>query len=348
MELAYGRAPYAKFPPMKVMVLTLQEEPPTADIYKDHSYEFSSHFHSMVAKCLRKDPSKRPSVKKLLEHKFFKSARDKQYLVDKIIKKMPVKRFPANPKLLNICELRHRTVARDVDDGEKGKPVSVGSWVFDKNEFDQLKLQATLEKESSGSHVARVASVQASYADEEPTPKGARPPGTGAVGSNHLAVPNAGAPQHVRTPSAGVLSSADDSGSSSETEEASDEEHHRPLPDFSDPSGGARSSQQPASVRVQQASGGHSGDHSPVTSPGVEHQAGRFRVCDDEESSANALSPHQVGLRDDPGYDRYHTHQQQEQPNAFPAFHNEAYTEDDQGDAAETQQVGRFAISEDQ
>ena len=35
-------------------------------------------------------------------------------------------------------------------------------------------------------------------------------------------------------------------------------------------------------------------------------------------------------------------------PSSFPAFHNEAYTDDDQGDQAETQQVGRFAISEDQ
>lgn len=50
LELAYGRAPYAKFPPMKVMVLTLQEDPPTAEIYKDHSYEFSSNFHSMISK----------------------------------------------------------------------------------------------------------------------------------------------------------------------------------------------------------------------------------------------------------------------------------------------------------
>ncbi len=59
MELGYGRAPYSQFQPMKVLLLTLQEEPPTCEIYKDNSYKFSKHYHSLIAKCLRKDPTKR-------------------------------------------------------------------------------------------------------------------------------------------------------------------------------------------------------------------------------------------------------------------------------------------------
>lgn len=54
MELGYGRAPYARFQPMKVMLLTLEEEPPQCDIYKDESYKFSKNYHSMISKCLRK------------------------------------------------------------------------------------------------------------------------------------------------------------------------------------------------------------------------------------------------------------------------------------------------------
>ena len=106
----------------------------------------------MIAKCLRKDPARRPSVKKLLEHKFFKAAKDKNYVVEKIVKRMTLtKAPPPNTKLLNLCELRHPTIhhgangACDADDGED-RPISVGSWVFDKKEFDEMKLRAAEEK----------------------------------------------------------------------------------------------------------------------------------------------------------------------------------------------------------
>ena len=59
LELAYGRAPHADFTPAQLLRSTLQEEPPTAEIYKDNSHKFSKHFHSLIAKCLRKDPTKR-------------------------------------------------------------------------------------------------------------------------------------------------------------------------------------------------------------------------------------------------------------------------------------------------
>jgi hypothetical protein len=90
MELGYGRAPYAKFPPMKVMLLTLQEDPPTCAIYKDTSgYEFSKAYHSMIAKCLRRDPKKRPTARKLLEHKFFQRAANNAYVLENLVKKLP-------------------------------------------------------------------------------------------------------------------------------------------------------------------------------------------------------------------------------------------------------------------
>ncbi|AYV86922.1 MAG: hypothetical protein Sylvanvirus14_7 [Sylvanvirus sp.] len=85
LELAYGRAPYARFEPMKAMLLTLQEDPPTADLYNDRSFDFSKSFHRLVAKCLVKDPKKRPTVKKLLDHEFFKQKKNSEYVVEKLI-----------------------------------------------------------------------------------------------------------------------------------------------------------------------------------------------------------------------------------------------------------------------
>lgn len=145
MELAFGRAPYAKFQPMKVMLLTLSEEPPTCEIYKDNSYEFSSAFHEMISKCLRKDASKRRNAKKLLEHKFFKKAKDKAYIIEKIVKKLPPR--PETKEKIHICKEKTVTDAQKI---EKSKPVSVGSWVFDKDEFEEFKRLEREREEKEG------------------------------------------------------------------------------------------------------------------------------------------------------------------------------------------------------
>ena len=81
LELAKGYAPYAKYPPMKVLILTIQEDPPSLDTYdeEDTEYdmenmmeydeEFSKSFKGFVQMCLQKDPHKRPKSLELLQSK---------------------------------------------------------------------------------------------------------------------------------------------------------------------------------------------------------------------------------------------------------------------------------------
>mmetsp|Transcript_30377 Transcript_30377/g.34036 ORF Transcript_30377/g.34036 Transcript_30377/m.34036 type:complete len:258 (+) Transcript_30377:1052-1825(+) len=81
MELAKGYAPYAKYPPMKVLILTIQEDPPSLDTYDDedgddcddwlecYDEEFSKSFRSFVDSCLQKNPAKRPTTSNLLQSK---------------------------------------------------------------------------------------------------------------------------------------------------------------------------------------------------------------------------------------------------------------------------------------
>lgn len=58
IELATGRAPYAKYSPIKILMMTLQNEPPTLD-RNNCKYKFSKTFKDMIDSCLKKDPAKR-------------------------------------------------------------------------------------------------------------------------------------------------------------------------------------------------------------------------------------------------------------------------------------------------
>jgi serine/threonine protein kinase len=84
LELANGQAPYAKFPPMKVLMLTLQNSPPTLDRDKT-LHKYTRQFKDMIDSCLQKDPARRPTAEKLLAHPFFKCAKKPSYLVSTIL-----------------------------------------------------------------------------------------------------------------------------------------------------------------------------------------------------------------------------------------------------------------------
>lgn len=88
LELAHGHAPFARLPPMKVLLMTLQNPPPTLD-QPDNKKAFSKAMKDLVAKCLIKDPLQRPTAAQLLEHKFFKSAHDSHYLIRHVLEGLP-------------------------------------------------------------------------------------------------------------------------------------------------------------------------------------------------------------------------------------------------------------------
>lgn len=59
LELAKGSAPYSKFPPMRVLVLTIEEEPPSLKCYDTDRQRsgapFSPYFQDFYKKCLQKN-----------------------------------------------------------------------------------------------------------------------------------------------------------------------------------------------------------------------------------------------------------------------------------------------------
>ncbi|KAF9689179.1 hypothetical protein SADUNF_Sadunf01G0064800 [Salix dunnii] len=87
LELAHGHAPFSKYPPMKVLLMTIQNAPPGFDYDRDK--KFSKSFKEMVAMCLVKDQTKRPTAEKLIKHSFFKNAKPPELSVKKLFADLP-------------------------------------------------------------------------------------------------------------------------------------------------------------------------------------------------------------------------------------------------------------------
>ena len=84
-----GSAPYNKYPPMKVILLTLQNNAPNLDTVssenKDKYKKYSKDIRKFISKCLQKEPGKRPPSKDLLKDSFFKKSKSnsKEFIVNR-------------------------------------------------------------------------------------------------------------------------------------------------------------------------------------------------------------------------------------------------------------------------
>ena len=85
LELTQGRAPLSRAAPAAVLTQVATAPPPKMERSAGvHTY--SAAFADIVAQCLQKDPSKRPTAQELLASNFFKGAKKKGHLVGTVLK----------------------------------------------------------------------------------------------------------------------------------------------------------------------------------------------------------------------------------------------------------------------
>jgi len=89
LELAQGRAPYSRDPPGRVLAKILNNEPPALDRTGGGKHKYSRAFADVVAMCLCKDPTARPTAEQLLALPFFRGARHRRHLVGALLSGLP-------------------------------------------------------------------------------------------------------------------------------------------------------------------------------------------------------------------------------------------------------------------
>ncbi|XP_010439089.1 PREDICTED: serine/threonine-protein kinase BLUS1-like isoform X4 [Camelina sativa] len=142
LELAHGHAPFSKYPPMKVLLMTIQNAPPGLDYDRDK--KFSKSFKEMVAMCLVKDQTKRPTAEKLLKHSCFKHTKPPELSVKTLFSELPplwsrVKSLQA--KDAQQLALKRMATADEEAISKSEYQRGVSAWNFDVRD---LKTQASL------------------------------------------------------------------------------------------------------------------------------------------------------------------------------------------------------------
>ncbi|KAF5478010.1 hypothetical protein F2P56_004604 [Juglans regia] len=142
LELAHGHAPFSKYPPMKVLLMTIQNAPPGLDYDRDK--RFSKSFKEMVAMCLVKDQTKRPTADKLLKHSFFKNVKPPELSVKKLFADLPplwnrVKALQLKDAAQLALKKMPSAEQEAISQSEYQRGVS--AWNFD---IEDLKAQASL------------------------------------------------------------------------------------------------------------------------------------------------------------------------------------------------------------
>lgn len=152
LELAHGHAPFSKYPPMKVLLMTLQNAPPGLDYERDK--RFSKSFKEMVAACLVKDPKKRPTSEKLFKHPFFKHAKSYEFLARTILDGLPPlgERF----RMLKAKEadllVQNKALYGDKEQLSQQEYIrGISAWNFN---LEDLKSQAALIQDDDNSTIA--------------------------------------------------------------------------------------------------------------------------------------------------------------------------------------------------
>ncbi|KAH7929396.1 kinase-like protein [Leucogyrophana mollusca] len=124
IELTQGRPPRSRESAHTVLLQTVQGNPPTLD-REGGVHRYSRPFKDIVDSCLAKDPSKRPTASQLLQTPFFKSAKQKSYLVGAILDGLPPLTMRQERRRRHVSLVSHGTMdSWDFNSTTIGSPTS--------------------------------------------------------------------------------------------------------------------------------------------------------------------------------------------------------------------------------